>query len=293
MTVTIHRKVFIVGCVRSGTSWVRSIFMHHPLTITTTESHAFYEVYVPVAVQNQPWEVLLENFDRSIETDNPVGIAKWIDRTTFVDLIEQARLATDQGASRVEAAVQIIRGVIDRHAADHHATPDHLIAEKTPNHIFFADVILDHFPEAKIIEVVRDGRDVCVSMQQRALVAAWSPADRSAQITRWVDAVRHGMTLRANPAYRDRWQVVHYEAMKRDPTEEISRVLSFLDLPRSPEIVARLVEDTSFHRLPGTGEGMHQRKGEVGDWRNHFSAEDNSLFREMAGELFAAAGYQY
>lgn len=35
------------------------------------------------------------------------------------------------------------------------------------------------------------------------------------------------------------------------------------------------------------------RKGTVGDWRNHFSPEDEDLFRAIAGSVFEEAGYSF
>src|SRR5919106_347245 len=37
--------VFIVGCQRSGTKWVRSIFAAHPDVVTGPESHLFPTLY--------------------------------------------------------------------------------------------------------------------------------------------------------------------------------------------------------------------------------------------------------
>ena len=38
----------------------------------------------------------------------------------------------------------------------------------------YIDLILRQFPEAKGIEIIRDGRDVCVSYQARAKTKRWT-----------------------------------------------------------------------------------------------------------------------
>lgn len=285
------RKVFVVGCVRSGTSWVRSTLGAHPGALTTTESHVFHEAYEPLR-QGASWESLLEHYDATVREQRPVGVHKWVSREAYGDGIERARAAEAAGLDRVQAAVMVVRAVLDGFAETRGAA-GRLIVEKTPTHIFWADAILDHFPEARIVEVVRDGRDACVSMQHRALTESWPPKDRLGQITRWIEAVGHGLAVRARVEARGRWYVAHYEAMKADVVGETSRLLGFCGLSTDARTVADVVEANDFSRLPDTGDGRHQRKGEVGDWRNHFTPEDERLFRETVGDLFERAGYRY
>ena len=60
----------------------------------------------------------------------------------------------------------------------------------------YADRILRWWPDADIVEVLRDGRDVCVSLAHKSEVAEWAPWDRSDQIDRWIQAVDRGQALR-------------------------------------------------------------------------------------------------
>ena len=55
--------------------------------------------------------------------------------------------------------------------------------------------------------------------------------------------------------------------------------------------VAEVADASDFRHHRTTGAGYHTRRGEVGDWRNHFSAEDEELFRELAGDVFEAVRY--
>src|SRR5262245_45658951 len=43
-----YPKLFVVGCGRSGTSWVQRIISSHPAVITSQESHAYDIVSEPV-----------------------------------------------------------------------------------------------------------------------------------------------------------------------------------------------------------------------------------------------------
>jgi hypothetical protein len=124
-------------------------------------------------------------------------------------------------------------------------------------------------------------------------VRSWAPADRIDQINQWVRAVRHGATARQQLVARGRWLSIHYEALSANTHEEARRLFAFADLPADDQLVDRIVAATDFSALPATGPRQHRRKGVVGDHRNHFSEADHQLFREVAGDVFAAAGYRF
>lgn len=86
-----------------------------------------------------------------------------------------------------------------------------------------------------------------------------------------------------------------YEDMKENPRREVERIMRYLDLSVSDEVVSRIVELTSFKSMkenPMTNYSCipapvfdmsispFMRKGEVGDWRNHFTPEQSKIFDE-------------
>ncbi|XP_061179004.1 sulfotransferase 1E1-like isoform X2 [Saccostrea echinata] len=99
---------------------------------------------------------------------------------------------------------------------------------------------------------------------------------------------------------------VHYESMKKNPIEETRRLGKFLNVELSDQQIADIVDKCSFQKLrhaaetfkdlshrekiTDTGEGAIRkppniyRKGEIGDWKNHFtvamSEHFDTIFRE-------------
>ncbi|XP_061098946.1 sulfotransferase 1C2-like [Conger conger] len=86
-----------------------------------------------------------------------------------------------------------------------------------------------------------------------------------------------------------------YEDLKENPQREVERIMQYLDLSVSEEVIARIVELTSFEVMkenPMTNYSFipknmfdqsisaFMRKGEVGDWVNHFSASQLKIFDE-------------
>lgn len=83
-----------------------------------------------------------------------------------------------------------------------------------------------------------------------------------------------------------------FEDLKVDGAATIRRVAEHIGVGASPELIDKVIEGSSFSAMSSQavanndGEGVgHLRKGDVGDWRRHFSpalsAEFDSAFREQ------------
>lgn len=290
-----YPKLFVVGCPRSGTSWVQGIVAAHPLVITSQESHAYENIYDPVTARSRDsvvaWTKVLHRHDIAEREARWVGLHWWVNRATLLELIEWAFSAADVSAA--DTAESVIEAMFDSYFMGHGGDEHKTLLEKTPGHLAYADRILRRYPEARVVEVLRDGRDVCVSMQMQALTMSWPPKERRNQIATWVQAVRRGRELRSEREVADRVHLLRYEALKAAPEAEIARLFDFAGLDVDPRFVADIADRSNFRNQRSTGDGRHTRRGEVGDWQNHFDADDETLFRELAGDVFTTAGYHF
>ena len=290
-TVRGYAKLFIVGCPRSGTTWITSMLQHHPLVIGTTESHVYGTILGPFLDDrrlrgDRGWRVGLTRYDLMADDEPRIGLHRYIDRRTLCDLIVAARTRTDLSES--EGAEQVIEWILDHFFTTHGGTLRHVLVEKTPEHQFYGQRILRRFPEARIVEVVRDGRDVCISMQRLARSHWWAPEDRRTQMETWARYVASGLALRSNPEFAGRVLQIHYEAVKANPRREIARVLTFANLECTEALLTQLVTDGAGSR-PSLGPS---RRRAVGNWQTHFTAEDAALFQRVAGDLARQLDYR-
>jgi hypothetical protein len=101
--------------------------------------------------------------------------------------------------------------------------------EKTPRNILFFERLLQEFGRhARLIHVVRDGRDVVCSRHPDAPQRFWvSPA-------RWISDVRAGVALDPHPQVL----TVRYEDVVTRFAETIAGLSQFLNLDLAPEVMA-------------------------------------------------------
>ena len=289
-----YRKLFVVGCPRSGTSWIRDILQLHPRVVSGFESHAYPSVYEALRDadprEHDAGQALLERVRREHDA-GAVGLARYIGAAPLAQLLDAAlaRWRAEPTWTWRDTAGWLVHAIFDRYFTLVGGRPRDLFVEKTPQHVRFAEEILRDFPEARIVHVLRDGRDVCVSMQIRAMGADWSPTDRRTQIELWRDSVERG--LRILERHPERTFGLRYEDVKADPAGEIARLYDFAGLPHDPARIIRAARDSDFSRHARTGDGLHLRKGVVGDWQNHFDRSDEVLFDSLVGELSRRCGY--
>ncbi|XP_076879611.1 sulfotransferase 6B1 isoform X2 [Brachyhypopomus gauderio] len=95
-------------------------------------------------------------------------------------------------------------------------------------------------------------------------------------------------------------KVVTYEELKENLPEGIRKVADFFSFPLTDEQVKAIAEETTFSAMVetskksyGTYSQVFFRKGEVGDWRNHFSEAqskqmDEEFQKKLAGTKLGA-----
>ena|SRR5579863_9273778 len=330
-----YRKVFIVGCPRSGTTWLADIFRSHPLTVNALETGlldclrtpwwettraavgAAEPSAVPTAAERlcdrleallvrrrPPWydawrPTLLRCFDHRwafLLHHTRLVPARLLRSRIHQVIVAYGRLhqlideAERQGGlSRDAKEARIAAAVFDEYFVRAGGTARHVLVEKTPSHLFHGRFLLGHFPEARLIEVVRDGRDVCVSMDS---YKRWMPQERKYQMWLWVTSIEEGARLLADPDCAGRVLRVRYEELHRDRQAGIARLFEFAGLAATPDLVAQIAGATHISRRR-TGENRHFRKGIVGDFKGRMTAADLDLFRRFAGPTLERLGYRW
>jgi hypothetical protein len=176
--------------------------------------------------------------------------------------------------------------------------------EKTPGYGLQLDRIGALLPEAHFVHVIRDGRDVALSV--RGL--CFAPGESMEEIAR--DWCRRIEETRAQAARSPRYLEVRYESLVLDTEATLRLVTAFADLPFDPGQLAyhlRAAERLAEHRERRTADGevvthaqrLRQQEGvtrppdasRVGFWRAAMTTDERSAFESVAGGLLRELGY--
>ena len=170
-------------------------------------------------------------------------------------------------------------------------------AEKTPLNIRHLDWIMARWPEARIVHVLRDGRDVVCSMREhpdrRWVDGRWvkelNPRSVEEYARRWVSDTDAGMRWRGDPRYLE----VRYEDLVQEPAATLERVLAFLGEPFDPALLA---VDPVAAEAPASRAGRPDAAGAItttsmGRWQRDLSAADQEVVHRVAGARLVELGY--
>jgi hypothetical protein len=108
-----------------------------------------------------------------------------------------------------------------------------------------------------------------------------------AALASWIDAAQNDTNT----------LLVRFEELTgEDNIRVVRRLFDHLDIGMPDEILRHLLADYSFERLSGRKKGQedqrsHYRKGEPGDWENHFDHTVQARFESVTGDLTTRMGY--
>ncbi len=271
-------RLFVIGCGKSGTTWLRHMLNGHPQIVVEGEGSFAWRL-LPHFFQ------ALEAFNKHQQKGQPP-----VTHFESNDALVMARLLIDtQFARYVEHARQSgrdIRGL-------------RWVGDKTPQHTIAIPLLNTLFPQSRFVHIMRDPRDVAVS--------GWFHSGATSGRT-FEQFVHHYMNevwpLQVGSARRDgpplgakRYFEIRYEDLLDAEEEIVPRLLTFLDVDASPAVVAQCRAAGSFKRLSGGRErgeedaGNFYRKGVAGDWRHHLPADLAQKCCDRIAGLMRDAGY--
>lgn len=164
-------------------------------------------------------------------------------------------------------------------------------ADKTPPNIDWVEELRTIFPGAKFVELVRDGRDVAMSIMGLPFGGnnAWVTGKR------WAHCVREG--AKARELWPSDVVNVRYEDLVVEPEANVRKVSEFLDIEFEEDMLH--VEKTDMSKLQADQakwfsnlwQGINTSA--VGKWRTGMSVGDQRVFLAAAGDELALHGYDF
>jgi len=294
-------KFFIFGHARSGTTLLVRLVRLHPEVHCNYQAHFF---------SRRP---LLKSLVNTPEAE------EWLTRRS-----NRWNHGRDLSPLLLRAAADM---VMEREAVHEHKR---IVGDKSPLSNIHGQAVRDLaaiYPDARLIYIVRDGRDVLISErfrnfveesrflssedkrildQLRADPASFSSGSRSiftpAFVRRMADSWVADLTeveAEGRRLFGDRYFALRYEDLLSQPFEVMSKVWRFLDAKRPGRALEKAVNaemssnpDEEWQSKRNEDIASFLAKGQVGNWRSLFTQSDKALFKQIAGQALIRWRYE-
>jgi Sulfotransferase family len=284
---------FVVGVPRSGTTLLRLMLDAHSGLAIPPETH-----FLPKLIRVCREAEAAGEDPRARVIEFLTGHRRWRD----FDLDEaevRARLGGDGGLTPAVAA----RAFYDAYAAKQGKAR---WGEKTPQYLKTLKRIAGALPEAHFIHIIRDGRDVALSL----LDVSWGPRTVEDAAVQWTTQIRRARRKARSIAH---YTEVRYEGLVADPEPIVRRICEFVELGFEPamltyhqgaeERMAGLARDFDVGgdrpRISAAERAAQHslvseapRTERAGRWREQMDSGAVAAFEGIAGPTLAELGYE-
>ncbi len=295
-----REKFFILGHARSGTTLLMRLARLHPEVHCNYQAHFF---------TRQP---LLKSLVNTPEAE------EWLTRKS--NRWNQGR---DLSALVLRAAADFI---MERDAA---RDGKRIVGDKSPSSTIHGQAVRDMhsiYPDAKLVYIVRDGRDVLISERFRNLVeesrflkvedkriieelskdpTQFTNGTRSIFTESVIQRMAAGWVKNLQETedegrrlFGDNYYGMRYEDLLAHPFDEMQKLWEFLGVHAAQRLENTIVEEMSsnpdeeWQAKRNEGIASFLPKGQAGNWQRLFTEKDKAVFKEVAGEMLVKWGYE-
>jgi Sulfotransferase family len=273
--------VFLVGSARSGTTLLRRIVNAHPAIAITRETHFVPRWYVrrrgltpdghvtPKLLEHlagyhrfRRFGLPLEDLERLARTEPPVTYAQFL--TAFYDLHGQKE-----------------------------GKP--LVGDKTGEYSRWLPTLHGLWPDARFIHLIRDGRDVCLSVLSwreepgASRFSTWSSDRVSTCALWWMRNV--ALAQEAGASLGDLYHEVRYEELVNQPERVCKEICAFLDLPYDDSMLRFHEGRTRIEPGLTAKQAWLPITPGLRDWATQMPDADVERFEAAVGEFLDELGY--
>jgi hypothetical protein len=205
-----------------------------------------------------------------------------------------------------------------------------IVGDKSPSSTIHRQAVLDlHavYPDAKLVYVVRDGRDVLISERFRNLVeeskflkaedkriieelrkdqSPFTNGTRSIFTESVIRRMAKGWVANLKATEEEgkrlfgkKYLALRYEDLLESPFEEMTRLWKFLGVKKIEESLEKEIKaemesnpDEEWQAKRNEGIASFLPKGQAGNWQRLFTVRDKSVFKEVAGEMLIKWEYE-
>jgi hypothetical protein len=296
-----REKFFIFGHARSGTTLLTRLVRLHPEVHCNYQAHFF---------TRQPLLKSLVNTPQAEE---------WLSRKS-----NRWNRGGDLSPLVLRAAADFI---LERDAI---REGKNIVGDKSPSSTIHGQAVRDMhavYPDAKLIYIVRDGRDVLISERFRNFVEEsrflsaedrhiieglrrdqdpFTNGTRSILTESFIRRVAKGWVLNlmetedeGQRLFNKNYLGLRYEALLTAPFDQMCKLWKFLGVKKVNKSLEKAIKDEissnpdeEWQAKRNEGIASFLPKGQAGNWQRLFSERDKAIFKEIAGEMLVKWKYE-
>ena len=289
-----EKVIFIVGNSRSGTTMMRRVLGNHPHIYMLEELHFFEQLWSTADKTN------------AISSEKAVQLASkllFIQRDGYLSEMDITKHQAD--------AIKIVEGIqapIFPHAVlngflffETQKNGKTIPCEKTPQDVFYIAEILELFPGAKIVNMVRDPRGVMLSQkrkwqrrkmgagfmtkkEQRRLKINYHPITISKL---WNSSIRAAAKFKNHPKVHN----MIFEGMVNDSEKEIKALCAFLEIDFKPEML--MIPQVGSSNEADKPDAFGIKTERAGNWEKGGLNKGEVYFcQQICGDYMQQYGYE-
>jgi hypothetical protein len=274
-----HAPVFVLGAPRSGTTLLYHMLLSAGgFAVFRAETHVF--------------DLLGPRFGDFGKLRNRRRLLRqWLDTKSFrVSGLDAARVE-DLVLNQCHGRGDFLRKIMDEIARSQQVER---WAECTPDHLLYLAEIKKEIPDARIIHIIRDGRDVAVSAAKQGWFHPF-PWDRQRDVLvaglYWEWAITKGRRLGSSLGAAD-YREVRFEHLFSHPQETLASLGRFighdLDYERIRQVGIGSVSNPNTSFAPvAEGEDF----APIGRWHEQLGTEDKAALEYLLADTLTALGY--
>lgn len=206
--------VFLVGCPRSGTTFLQSLLSTHPQIASFRESKFFQYLHPSVYERKRYFFKLVS---KQLSPRLEIYFRDELQRPDLLNRLPKV-------ATMKHYTQKFIR-ILQDLAAEQEKS---ILLEKTPQHLHAIDDIERFIPQVKIIHLIRNGSDVVASLYEvtHKHPKPWGgkPWDLDFCLERWKNDLAISLSHSNDPNHL----LVRYETLVENPQLTLTRICSFI-----------------------------------------------------------------